>query len=219
MTQMEVVRISVGRPQALTHNGQTLDSAISKRRVEGRVYLSKVNFEGDEQADLVHHGGPDKAVCAYPVEHYAYWEETLAVKLPENAFGENLTLRGLTERDVRIGDIYQIGGAVLQVCQPRIPCGKISMRTGVPNFVKLFKDTGYTGYYLRVLEEGDVDANPELVLLERGQGMTIAEVNHVLFHDDANRDAMRRIIGDEAAAGSLREMLAKHLERLEKGEA
>lgn len=219
MTQMEVVSVSVGRSQALSYNGQTLDSAITKQKVTERVFLSKVNFAGDEQANLVHHGGPDKAVCAYPHEHYAYWEETLDVQLPENAFGENLTLRGLPERDVRIGDIFQVGEAVLQVCQPRIPCGKITMRTGVPNFAKMFKDTGFTGYYLRVLQEGYVDANPEIKRLEQGPGMTIAEVNHVLFHDDENRDALRRIIADELAAGSLREMLKRNLERLEKGDA
>ncbi|ARU60181.1 hypothetical protein CBW65_03250 [Tumebacillus avium] len=218
-TQMEVVSVSVGRPQALSHNGQTLDSAITKQKVTERVFLSNVNFAGDEQADLVHHGGPDKAVCAYPHEHYAYWEETLQVQLPDNAFGENLTLRGLPERDVRIGDIFQVGEAVLQVCQPRIPCGKITMRTGVPNFAKMFKDTGYTGYYLRVLQEGYVDANPEIKRLEQSQGMTIAEVNHVIFHDDENREALRRIIADEQTAGSLREMLKRNLERLEKGEA
>ncbi|ASS74159.1 hypothetical protein CIG75_03585 [Tumebacillus algifaecis] len=213
---MEVVRVSVGRPQSLTHNGQTLKSAIDKQAVAERVFLSRVNFEGDEQADLVHHGGPDKAVCAYPDEHYAYWEETLGVKLPANAFGENLTLRGLPESEVRIGDTFQIGEAVLQVCQPRIPCGKINMRTGVPNFVKKFKESGFTGYYLRVLQEGFVEANPQIRRLERGKGLSIEAINRVLFQEQQSIAMLKSIIADEVLADSLRDHLTRQLEQLER---
>jgi MOSC domain-containing protein YiiM len=209
---MEVVSVSVGRPQDLTEHEKTVKSAINKQKITSRVYLSNLNFEGDEQADLVHHGGPDKAVCAYPIEHYAYWEETLNIKLPpQAAFGENLTLRGLTEEEVRIGDTFRIGEAVLQVCQPRIPCGKINMRHCVPKFSQKMKETGYTGFYLRVLQEGYVDPKPEIERLERGKGLTIAKINRILFGDDEDIEGMRRILADETVAVSLRDMISRHL--------
>ncbi len=216
---MEVISVCVGRPTSLSVGGKSVESAIVKQSVEQSVYLAQENFEGDEQADLVHHGGPDKAVCAYPHEHYAYWEAALNIELPANAFGENLLLRGLPESDVRIGDTFRVGEAILQVSQPRIPCGKISMRNGVPHFAQKFKETGYTGYYLRVLQEGAVAAKPPIERLERGTGLTIAEVNQILFHENEDPDRLRLILQEQSAAKSLHDMVAKQVARLEKGGA
>ena len=158
-----VVSVNVALPAPLmTAKGEVL-SGIRKLPAAGRVAVRILGLAGDGQADPRVHGGLDKAVYCYSHDHYAWWEEQLRRSdLGHGAFGENLTLEGMTESEVRIGDIYRVGGAVLQVTKPRSPCFKLVARMGLPDFQKTFLDSGRVGFYCRVLEEGDVGAGDEV---------------------------------------------------------
>lgn len=154
--EYEISSIYVGSPEVCEFEGKKVETAIFKRPAGSPVFLSRTNFDGDKQADLVHHGGADKAVCVYPADHYPYWENALGEKLPQAAFGENLSVKGLTEQDVCIGDIFKLGEALVQVSQPRQPCFKLAKKLNVKDMVLKVRDTGYSGFYFRVLEEGIV---------------------------------------------------------------
>ncbi len=130
-SKLEIVSLNVGKPKVMNNNGKEVLSGIYKTPVDKLLYLSKLNFEGDQQADLVHHGGVDKAICVYPFEHYSYWEKDLNLTLNYGAFGENLTVKGMTEDRVHIGDIFQLGSAIVQVSQPRQPCFKLAKRYNI----------------------------------------------------------------------------------------
>ena len=156
MQKIEIRSLNVGKPRDLQFGKKEITTGINKKPVSNPVYLSTLNFTGDGQGDLVHHGGRDKAVCVYSYEHYPYWEKELGKPLDFSAFGENLTLLGLTEDELCIGDSFQIGEAVVQVSQPRQPCFKLSLIHERKDMPLLIQNTGYTGYYFRVLKEGMV---------------------------------------------------------------
>lgn len=154
-----VVSVNVALPAPLaTAQGEVL-SGIRKSPVAGRVAVGRLGLAGDGQADPRVHGGLEKAVYCYSHDHYAWWTERLRRSdLGHGAFGENLTLEGMGETEVRIGDIYRVGTAVLQVTKPRSPCFKLVARMGLPDFQRTFLESGRVGFYCRVLEEGDVGA-------------------------------------------------------------
>ena len=170
--------MNVGRPRRVEWGGRQVRSAIWKAPVAGRVRVTRQNLEGDKQSDLRVHGGPDKAVYAYPAEHYSYWKEELPeLDLPWGAFGENLTTEGLLETGVRIGDRFRMGSAVFEVTQPRLPCYKLMVRFDREDMVQRFLDSGRTGFYLAVVAEGDVAAGDEVERTARADGdVTIADV-------------------------------------------
>jgi MOSC domain-containing protein YiiM len=153
---MRVVSVNVGMPKTVSWQGRRLRTGIFKEPVEGRIKVRKLNLEGDAQADLRVHGGEDKAVYAYPVEHYRFWSEELGRDLPCGQFGENLTVEGLLEDQVQIGDIYRVGTTRLQVSQPRTPCHKLAARMASEEFPHRFLASGRSGFYLRVLQEGEL---------------------------------------------------------------
>ena len=143
---MRIVSVNVGLPRAVTWRGKTVTTAIFKEPVAGRVALRSLNLDGDRQADLTVHGGREKAVYAYPVEHYRYWRTELAdAALPYGAFGENLTTEGLREHAVHVGDRFRVGSAELLLTQPRLPCYKLGIRFGRADMVKRFLASGRTG--------------------------------------------------------------------------
>ncbi len=184
--------IQVGLPRQLGIEGAAdpLDrpwtTGYYKQAVEGPVRLGLTNLEGDGQADLVHHGGIDKAVLAYSAEHYDGWRQALNLSaFAFGAFGENFTVAGLTEADVCIGDIWRVGDEVtLQVSQPRQPCWKLARRWRIKTLALQVQETGRTGWYLRVLREGVVAAGMPLELLERSYPRwTVERANHVMHRD------------------------------------
>ena len=174
---MRVLSVNVGQPrQVETPRGIVLTS-IFKAPVQGRVPVRGYNLLGDRQSDLSVHGGPKKAIYGYPFEHYAYWTAKLKRELTFGNFGENLTTEGLLESAVRIGDHYRVGTAVLQVTQPRQPCAKLALRFELPTMVKLFWNSGFSGFYFGVVEEGDIAAGDAIELLEQNpQAASIADV-------------------------------------------
>lgn len=143
-------------------------TGFSKSPTNGPAWLGYEGFRGDEQADRRYHGGSEKAVCVYPAEHYPYWRETLSIPdLGHGGFGENLTVVGLTEDQVCIGDRFALGGAVVQVSQPRQPCWKLARHWRIKDLALQVEQTGFTGYYLRVLHHGEVQPDDTLILKER----------------------------------------------------
>ena len=171
---MRLVSVNAGRPREARWRGRTVRSAIWKTAVPGRVHVRRFNVEGDEQDDLALHGGLEKAVYAYPSEHYAYWAPLLG-KLPWGTFGENLTTEGLLEAQVHVGDRLQVGSAQLEVTQPRTPCVKLAVRLQRPSIVREFMESGRSGFYCAVIREGEIAAGDAITWIERAPQMpTIA---------------------------------------------
>jgi len=175
--------IQIGRPRE--YDGQSTkswSSGIDKHLVEGPVFVGRTNLVGDQQADLVHHGGPDKAVLAYAFEHYAVWNaEIPSVGFAPGGFGENLTISGLEETECHIGDIVRIGDCLLQISQPRQPCWKLSRRWNMPDLAKQVQLSGRSGWYYRVLEEGNIEAGNPVELVERNHDFTVAWASSVMY--------------------------------------
>jgi MOSC domain-containing protein YiiM len=203
LTDPTILSIQVGVPQRMgTPNApdpldQEWESSIFKQPVSGPVRLGLRNLEGDAQADLVAHGTPDQAVLLYAASHYPEWRETLGKpEMTFGAFGENFTMAGQTEADVCIGDTYAVGGALVQVSQPRGPCWKLARRNRVPDLHLRVQRNGRGGWYVRVLREGNVEAGMPLTLVERAYPeWTVARVNDVIYRrepDPAVRAALAR---------------------------
>ncbi|MFY9314801.1 MAG: MOSC domain-containing protein [Burkholderiales bacterium] len=161
---MKVIAVSVGTPREVPWQGEMVRTSIFKMPVAGRVRVGRLNIQGDEQSDLEVHGGEGKAVYAYPAEHYAFWREQLqGVELPWGVFGENLTVEGLLEERVHIGDRFRAGSAEIVITEPRMPCYKLALRFNRPDMVKRFLKSGRTGFYLAVLQEGEIGAGDAIV--------------------------------------------------------
>ena len=186
---MKLVAISVGRPRDVQWRGRKARTSIFKTPVSGRVHVMRDNVEGDQQSDLSVHGGPEKAVYAYPAEHYSFWRRELPdADLPWGAFGENFTTEGLLEDEVCIGDRYRVGTAELVVTQPRMPCYKLAIRFGQPDVVKRFLQSRRSGFYLAVEREGDVGAGDAIERLARDERrLSIADVVALYATDSANQ--------------------------------
>ncbi len=179
---MRLLSVNVGLPRSVERRGRTVRTAIFKEPVLLRVRVGLENVEGDRQADLTVHGGRDKAVYAYDLSGYQHWRRELSRELPFGQFGENLTVEGMPETEVRIDDVYRVGGAVLQVSQPRSPCYKLAMRMELPAFPKAFLASGRSGFYLRVLEEGEIGAGDSIELVSREpEAPTVAQTVRALY--------------------------------------
>ncbi len=172
-------------------------------------WLGYEGFRGDEQADRRYHGGVDKAVCVYPAEHYGHWRQQSALQdLPHGAFGENLTTGGLLESEVCIGDVFTIGNARVQVSQPRQPCWKLARRWRVKDLTAQVEQTGFTGFYFRVLQHGIVTAGDACTLLERPcPQWTIQRCNQLMHHEKGEHDAARELAECPQLSGSWKDSL------------
>ena len=200
---MIINSLNIGMPKKENFHGKDFLTGMCKKPVAGPLLLMKLGFDGDGVGDRKHHGGEDKAVCVYSLDHYAYWSSVLGIEMPGAAFGENLSVVGMLEEAVCIGEIYAIGTAVVQVSQPRQPCGTLAARYGRNDFVKLVADSGRTGFYFRVLTEGQVRAGDTLTLMERDlRGVSIAFANNIFHHDRTNRDGIEKVLAVPALSGS-----------------
>ncbi|MEI6085287.1 MAG: MOSC domain-containing protein [Verrucomicrobiota bacterium] len=175
---MRILSVNVSGPKELTYRGQTVATGIFKTPVAGRVRVSRLSIDGDVQVDKRVHGGVDKAVYAYPHEHYAHWEKFLGrTDFAFGQFGENLTTVGLLEDEVRVGDVWRVGTVALQVTQPREPCFKLMSKMNDFKFAKPFLASGRTGFYLRVLAEGEIGAGDSIErVTSEPAALTIREV-------------------------------------------
>ena len=172
-----LLSIQVAKPLAVRHMDREVRTGIFKLPILRPVMVRRLNLDGDEQGDLTVHGGVDKAVYCYPSEHYPAWQDELGRELPHGTFGENLTGSGLLEPELHLGDVLEVGDAVLQVSQPRFPCYKLGIKIGDQRFVRRFQESGRSGFYCRVLQEGLIEPGQPIRLAERDDSQpTIADI-------------------------------------------
>jgi MOSC domain-containing protein YiiM len=213
---MKLLSVNVGLPRLVLHDGEPVSTGIFKQPVTGAVKLKTLNLEGDRQADLSVHGGPSKAVYAYPSEHYEYWKHELPdMELPWSMFGENFTTSGLHEAELGVGDKFRVGSAIIMATQPRLPCYKLNIKFGRPDMLRRFLASGRTGFYFAVLQEGEVAAGDEIVLLERNQDtLKIEDITRLKVYDKHNVELLRRAVSLEALSESWRDRFRRELEKL-----
>lgn len=216
---VKLISLNVGLPRLASYGAQTAKTGIFKEAVSGPVQLRTLNLDGDRQADLTVHGGPFKAVYGYPSEHYEFWQRELpGSELPWGMFGENFTTEGLFEHDLHIGDRLRIGGTLLTVRQPRIPCYKLGMKFQRTDIVARFLRSGRSGFYFSVAQEGLVAAGEPFEIISREpSGITIAEMNRLYAEDKYNTALLEKAIATPALPQDWRDYLKKrmHGERVE----
>ena len=210
---MKLISVNVGLPREVEVNGKVVRTSIWKNPVHGRVHVSTLNLDGDEQSDLTVHGGVEKAVYLYPIEHYSYWRTQLPdVDLPIGAFGENFTSEGILEAEIKIGDRIRVGSAEFVVTQPRLPCFKLGIRFDRRDMVKRFLQSKRTGFYLAVLREGEVEEGDGIDFLEKQEsGVTITEIVNLYSRDSLNQELLRRAAELPALPQSWRDYFRKRL--------
>jgi MOSC domain-containing protein YiiM len=203
--KMKLISVCVGLPREVRWKGKSVTTGIFKQPVNGRVMLRRLNLDGDRQADLTVHGGVEKAVYAYPMEHYAYWRQELPDEdLFWGAFGENLTIEGLLEPFVNIGDCFRIGTAIVMVTQPRFPCFKLNLKFGRDDMVKRFQFSRLSGIYFSVVQEGEVGVGDALELVSRDENnVTVADIVQIYLRE-ADDSLVRRAVQVPALADGLR---------------
>ena len=216
---MKLLSINVGRPRIILVKDERVSTGIFKQPVEGPVMLRRLNLDGDRQADLRVHGGPSKAIYAYPCEHYPYWrEELLGMDLPFGMFGENFTTEGMNEEETHIGDQFRIGEAIATVTQPREPCFKLAAKFRRDDIVKKFFLSGRSGIYFAVAQEGLVEAGDEIELIHSDPNrVSIADINRINVYGIADADLVRRALRIEALPDGYRTYFLDQLQSLESG--
>ncbi len=202
-----IVSVCVSKPKIVEVNGELVSTGIFKEPVSGRVQLRKLNLDGDEQADLTVHGGIDKALYSYSLEHYSWWQQQMPdVEFPLGKFGENLTTSELLETDVFIGDEFQMGTAIVKVSQPRLPCYKLGIKFGRRDVIKTFVQSGFSGIYFSVIQEGELGVGDEIKYLRSDEfGIRVSDVAN-LFNGKRARDP-------EFIELCLKSQLAKQMKR------
>ena len=213
----KVAAVCVGKAGELESSSRTIASAFVKRSVSGPARIGSLGVEGDEHV-YEDHGGRDGAVLVYSSDHYPFWRD-LGIDLPEvGAFAENLTVRGLTEAEVHIGDTFEVGSCVVQVTQPRAPCYKIAARYGRKDISIVVQETGFTGYLLRVLSEGEVAAGDEMQLVERdtSHAITVAAAGRIVNVDRNDNEGARRLLDVDALSASIKRTLEARIARSER---
>lgn len=211
-----LVSLNVGKPVMITHGSKEILSGIFKQPSPLSHILTTTGMQGDGQGDMVHHGGPDKAVCVYFEARYPYWREQYEVPFDHGAFGENFTLSNWTEEDLCIGDIVQAGEVILQVSQPRQPCYKLGLRHKLPEFPAHVQREGYTGLYFRVLKEGSIQAGTVLEITHQHPARkTILEANRIMYRDKEDKQGIRELLAVKELSASWKEQLGARLNRLE----
>lgn len=213
---MRIQSLNVAVPKRIEHKGEEVWTGIYKLPSGARRWVRRLNIDGDGQADPTVHGGIDKAVYAFPSEHYDYYRTELGQDpyLP-GQFGENLTTDGMLESRVRIGDRYRVGDALFEVSQPRSPCYKFAIRMGSAGALGIMIDSGRTGFYLRVLEAGEIGAGDAIEAVDSDPSApTVEEINRLYYLDRKNVSGLERALGCERLARVFRDEFAKRLEKM-----
>ncbi|EJL47458.1 sulfurase [Brevibacillus agri] len=218
MSDPKIVSLCKGLPKNISYNGKDFLSGIWKEEADELVVRS-AKIDDDDVANHAYHGGPDRVVCAYPSEHYTHWEKRFGQPLTPSAFGENLTLSGMTEEQVCVGDVYQIGETILQVSQGRFPCATINKRNNNNLLLKAVVEMGYTGYFFRVLQEGTIRPDSAVTLLEpHPKRVTVASIHHLYFHNQSlTEETIAHMLEVEELALPWRNKLLEKQQQLAKG--
>ena len=207
---MKIISTNIGESKTVIWRGKQIQTGIYKYPVSYPIFLGNEDVENDHVMDRRYHGGVDKACYLYSADHYKYWQQFYAnLELPWGMFGENLTIEGLHEADVNIGDTYQIGEVVIQATQPRQPCYKLGFRFGTQEIVRQFVDSGFAGVYVRVLKKGNVKSGDEIVLVEKKDSLSIQKVYELLYTDTFQIEAVLKAINDQYIANSCKRDLQK----------
>lgn len=216
MPTAKLISLNVGRPRLVPWQTDRVSTAIFKEPVGQPLPLRRLNLEGDQQADLTVHGGPDKAVYVYPAEHYAYWRrEFPEMTLPWGMFGENFTTEGLEESSTCIGDRFRVGSAEVAVTQPRMPCYKLGIRFGRNDIIKRFLASERTGFYLAVLREGEVRAGDSFELVARDPGkVSVTDVVRLYVAKEVDPEQIRHVTAVSALPESWRDHFQRRLPRV-----
>lgn len=220
----QISSVQIGKPK--TYEGvsgvpgteKPWTTAIYKEPVEGSAQVTKFGIEGDGQADLKNHGGHDKAICVYTAEHYDHWQNEIGFPsdFHRGAFGENLTVGGLDEQTVCVGDIWQVGTTWLQVSQPRQPCWKLARRWGVKDLALQVQQSGFTGWYLRVLQEGELQAGDSIHLIECPlPEWSLEKANSIMHHQKHDRAAALELASVELLSESWQDQLKSRVAKLD----
>ena len=211
---MKLVSLQVGLPHEIIYKGRHITTGIFKSPVAGRLQARTLNLDGDRQADLTVHGGAEKAIYGYPVEHYDYWRGQLPeMELPLGMFGENFTTEGLFENQLNIGDRFRVGSATLMVTQPRMPCYKLAAKFQRDDILKRFLHSGRTGFYFSVIAEGEVGAGDGIELLSKdAAGVTVADIARLYVSKGKDQDLLRRAAQVEALPRAWRDYFVDQIE-------
>lgn len=211
----KLLSVNVAMPRTVTHRGREVSTGIFKEPLTGRVAVGPLGLAGDGQADRSVHGGIHKAVYAYSWANTLHWRTALARNdLAYGSFGENLSVEDMPEDRVHIGDVFRVGDAVLQVTQPREPCFKLNLRVGAPHFARTFLKSGRVGFYLKVIEGGELAAGDDIELLRPDpETLSIREINELRHFDKQNVEGARRALAIEALSPAWREPFAARLAR------
>lgn len=217
MQTSEIIYLSKGLPKSNVYKNEAYVSGIWKEPCD-ELFVGYDQINDDQVANPEYHGGSERVVCVYPFEHYAHWESVFGKTLTPSAFGENLTAIGMKEDQVCIGDVFQIGEAVLQVSQGRYPCSTINKRNNNNLLLKRIIETGYTGYFFRVLEEGKITADSRIKkLISHPEQITVSSIHHLYFHDRSpSMEVIEKIVGMEELAGQWRKYLLELKEKIQK---
>src|SRR5262245_32928162 len=211
---MKIISVNAGLPREIFYGGKTIRTGIFKFPNAGRVRVNALNIEGDQQADLIIHGGASKAIYAYPSEHYDFWRKELPeIGLPWGSFGENLTTEGLLEKDLHIGDRLCMGSVELIVTQPRLPCYKLNARFGRDDMVKRLLKSQRTGFYFAVACEGEIGASDLIHVLNRDENrVSVADITRLYAFERNDLDGMRRAAEVKALPDGWRDYFRERLE-------
>lgn len=210
---MKLTAVNVGQPKIIFHKGRQVKTSIFKNSVDGHVLIGELGLEGDTVSEPRYHGGVSKSVYAYPWEHYEFWSNKLGRKdLKPGVFGENLTWSGVREDQIYIGSRFQIGEAVLEVTQPRVPCYKLGVAMNDQRFVKRFLQQGYTGFYLRVIQTGSIRAGDEIRVLDHPHSrFTVRDIWFLVYFDPRNGQDVEEALKLPYLDAEWREPLEKRL--------
>jgi MOSC domain-containing protein YiiM len=214
----KILSVNVSYPKEVEFEGQKVTTGIFKEPIEGRVKLRTLNLDGDKQADLTVHGGPDKAVYAYPSEHYEFWHKVYPnMEMPNGMFGENFTTEGLMESEVNVGDVFSMGSAKVIATQPRMPCYKLGVKFGRMDVLKKFLASSRSGIYFKVLEEGEVGAGDLIVKIKNDTNRVgISDIVRLYASDREDIKTMRRAVKVEALPEGWKDYFYEQIRRIEK---
>jgi MOSC domain-containing protein YiiM len=210
---MKLLSVNVSLPKEVPHGRETVSTGIFKEPVGGRIMLRTTNLDGDGQADLENHGGVDRAAYAYSIENYDHWRRELGRdEFAFGQFGENFTVEEMVEDDIHIGDVFRVGDALVEVSQPRPPCFKLGIKMGMAGFPKLFLASGRVGFYLRVLEEGEVGARDAFERVESDpEQVSVREMSRLLFFEPENLEGAKRVLHVRALSPGWRDSFEERL--------
>jgi MOSC domain-containing protein YiiM len=213
---MKIISVNVGLPREILIDGHRVMTGIFKEPIEGSVQVRRLNLDGDRQADLTVHGGPYKAIYAYPAEHYTFWRDELPeMNLSFGAFGENLTTEGMVETEINIGDQFKIGEVILQVTQPRMPCYKLAAKFRRQDIIKRFLQSERSGFYFSVIEEGELGAGDSIELIHRDENkVAVRDIVRLYAADKYNMELLRRAVQLEALPEDWRDYFQERIEKI-----